>query len=65
MSSPTDHFLSEDDLNLQNLTWEELMIEWNAWLRTASMTDDEDAALYSHGVFLRDPAAAERLSGVV
>lgn len=52
----TDQFLSEDDLDLQNLTWDELLAEWDAWLRAASVTDDEDAGSYSHGVFLRDPS---------
>lgn len=54
-SSSTDQFLSEDDLDLQNLTWEELLAEWDAWLQAASSTDAEDADLYSHGVFVRDP----------
>ena len=59
MSPPpvTDHFLGEDDLDLQNLTWEELLAEWDAWLHAASVTDSEDADLYSHGVFVREPSA--------
>ncbi|MEP6820990.1 MAG: hypothetical protein ABI946_01425 [Chthoniobacterales bacterium] len=57
MSTPpiSDQFLSEDDLDLQNLTWDELLAEWDAWLRAASSTDEEDADVYSHGVFLREP----------
>ncbi len=51
----SDHFLSEDDLDLQNLSWNELLAEWDAWLRAASSTDEEDAEVYSHGVFLREP----------
>ena len=51
----TDQFLSEDDLDLQNLSWEELLAQWDAWLRAASATDGEDADRYSHGVFLREP----------
>lgn len=53
MSTGSDQFLSEDDLSLQELTWEELVAEWNAWLLAASATDDEDEDEYSHGVFMR------------
>ena len=55
---PREEFLSEEDLDLVNLSWEELMAYWNLWLRQAQATNDLDAALYSHGVFDRDPAVA-------
>jgi hypothetical protein len=29
---------------------------WNLWLAQAQCTNDLDEALYSHGVFERDPA---------
>jgi hypothetical protein len=52
-----DEFLSEEDLDLRNLSDEELIAYWNLWLAQAQSTNDLDAALYSHGVFERDPAA--------
>ena len=53
-----DEFLSEEDLDLENLSEEELVAYWNLWLEQAQVTNDLDAALYSHGVFDRDPAPA-------
>lgn len=51
----TDAFLSEEDLDLQNLGDEELTSVYEAWLIAASATDEEDQHLYSHGVFLVEP----------
>ena len=51
-----DEFLSEEDLDLRNLSEEELAAYWNLWLHQAQATNDLDEALYSHGVFQRDPA---------
>lgn len=48
-----DRFLSEEDLDLRDLSWEELLAQWDAWLRAASVTDEEDASEYEHGVFQR------------
>lgn len=59
MSEPRDEFLSEEDLDLVNLSSEELDAYWQLWLRQAQVTNDLDRALYSHGVFDRDPAPAE------
>jgi hypothetical protein len=53
-----DEFLSEEDLDLRNLSEEELIAYWNLWLEQAQATNDLDEALYSHGVFERDPAVA-------
>lgn len=53
-----DEFLSEGDLDLVNLSEEELIAHWNLWLELAQATNDLDADLYSHGVFDRDPAPA-------
>jgi hypothetical protein len=50
-----DRFLSEEDLDLANLSWDELIAVWNAWLRQAAITDEADAHLYSHGVFTTEP----------
>jgi hypothetical protein len=51
-----DEFLSEEDLDLRNLSHEELIAYWNLWLAQAQITNDQDEALYAHGVFDRDPA---------
>lgn len=56
MNEFRDEFLSEEDLDLQNLTEEELIAWWNLWLRQAQVTNELDEARYSHGVFERDPA---------
>jgi hypothetical protein len=48
----SDHFLSEEDLDLRNLGWDELLAVWNAWLLQASATDEMDRDQYSHGVFV-------------
>ena len=58
MTGPREEFLSEEDLDLANLTEEELIAYWNLWLEQAQATNDLDEALYSHGVFERDPAVA-------
>lgn len=58
MTTMRDEFLSEEDLDLVNLSEEELVAYWNLWLEQAQVTNDLDAALYSHGVFDRDPAPA-------
>ena len=47
-----DQFLSDEDLGLASLSWEELLAQWNAWLHAASATDD-DGGEYEHGVFMR------------
>jgi len=51
-----DEFLSEEDLDLRNSSWEELVAYWNLWLLQAQITNELDEASYSHGVFERDPA---------
>ena len=48
-------FLSEEDLDLANLSWEELLAVWNQWLVQAQATNDEDRFLYEHGVFEEEP----------
>jgi len=52
VTEPKDEFLSEEDLDLESLTWDELILVWNAWLLQAQATNDEDADEYSHGVFM-------------
>ena len=56
MTAPRDEFLSEEDLDLASLSQEELVAWWNLWLHLAQASNDLDEALYSHGVFERDPA---------
>jgi hypothetical protein len=60
MNEMQDQFLSEEDLDLRNLTWEELVAYWNLWLLQAQSSNDLDEAHYSHGVFESDPAVGRR-----
>ena len=50
-------FLSEDDLDLKSLSWEELQVVWTEWLRAAQVSNHLDEDTYSHGVFqlVREP----------
>jgi hypothetical protein len=59
MSERRDEFLSDEDLDLENLSTEELEAYWRLWLTQAQGTNDVDQASYSHGVFDRDPAVSE------
>jgi hypothetical protein len=43
--------LSEDDLNLKDMTPEELDLAWDLWFTLAQTTNDSDP-LYTHGVFV-------------
>ena len=52
---PRDEFLSEEDLDIRNMTDEELCAYWNAWLRQAQSTNGLDEHKYSHGVFTLEP----------
>lgn len=63
MNGMRDEFLSEEDLDLRNLSEEELAAYWNQWLEQAQATNDMDADTYSHGVFEYEPSA-ERLPRV-
>ena len=49
--------LSEDDLNLKELSKKELLKWWDWWLREAQASNKEDEDRYSHGVFqlMREP----------
>ena len=59
MTGIRDEFLSEGDLDLRNLSQDELIAYWNLWLHLAQATNDLDEDLYSHGVFERAPAIAK------
>lgn len=54
---PRDEFLSEEDLDLRNLTEEELHVYWDLWLVQAQTTNEADEHSYSHGVFMVEPRA--------
>ncbi len=43
--------LSEDDLNLKDMTDEELGKAWDLWFDLAQATNDHDPP-YTHGVFV-------------
>ena len=47
---PAMQMLSEDDLNLRDMTEEELAKAWDLWFTLAQATNDDDP-LYTHGVF--------------
>jgi hypothetical protein len=49
---PRDQFLSEEDLDLANLPWEEVLLWWDLFLRQAQASNDLDVDEYSHGVFM-------------
>jgi hypothetical protein len=49
--------LSEDDVNLADLSAEELDAAWDLWFDLAQTTNDSDP-LYSHGVFVNAVSSA-------
>ena len=55
MNPVRDEFLSEEDLDLRNLSEAELLAYWELWLQQAQSSNDQDHALYSHGVFTEEP----------
>jgi len=55
-----DAFLSDEDLDLRNLTDAELLAQWDLWLEQAQSTNDLDRHSYSHGVFIREPRPDEQ-----
>lgn len=46
-----DQFLSEENLDLRNMSEEEIQAYWDIWFRQAQATNDLDKYAYSHGVF--------------
>jgi hypothetical protein len=44
-------FLSDEDLDLASLSWEELREVWAQWLLAAQVSNHLDEDSYSHGVF--------------
>lgn len=47
----TDAFLSEEDLDLRNMTEDEVWRAYSFWLKNMQVTNERDKYLYSHGVF--------------
>ena len=43
-----DEFPSEEDLDLRNLSEEELIAYWNMWLEQAQITNDIDKNVMGH-----------------
>jgi hypothetical protein len=63
MNEMRDEFLSEEDLDLATMSYDELEAWWNIWLEQAQITNNEDKNDYSHGVFsLREPLKIASLS---
>lgn len=56
MDAIRDEFLSPEDLDLRNLTFDELLAYWDLWLEQAQITNDLDQDTYSHGVFTQAPS---------
>lgn len=56
-----DEFLSEEDLDLINMSEEELYAYWDLWLYQAQATNDLDKYTYSHGVFQVEPGHEDLL----
>ena len=50
--------LSDDDLNLREMTDEELELAWDLWFDLTQHTNDFDPP-YTHGVFVRIPRTQE------
>ncbi len=50
-----DEFLSEEDLDLEHLSHEELLAWWELWLQQSQISNDDDRDTYSHGVFMLLP----------
>ena len=46
-----DEFLSEEDLDIRNMSQKELYAYWDQWLKQAQTTNEFDKHTYSHGVF--------------
>lgn len=66
MAELRDEFLSEEDLDIRNMTTEELYAYWDMWLRQAQATNERDRYSYSHGVFVlmgEPPVNMENIAG--
>jgi hypothetical protein len=50
--------LSEDDVDIETMTREELDAAWDLWFDLAQWTNDEDPP-YTHGVFVGDRTSTD------
>ena len=57
-----DAFLSEEDLDLQNLSDEEFWAWLEVWFEAAQASNDLDEHSYSHGVFEYEPGYDPRIT---
>ncbi len=48
---PRDEFLSQEDLDLRNVPYAELLAWWELFLHQAQASNDLDEDEYSHGVY--------------
>ena len=64
MNTLRDEFLSEEDLDLRNMSQDELFAYWDLWLAQAQASNDLDRNTYSHGVFVLEPAVHTVVSSV-
>jgi hypothetical protein len=55
MKEVRDEFLSEEDLDVVNLSDAELEAYWRLWLEMAQRSNEDDRLSYSHGVFETEP----------
>ena len=46
-----DEFMSEEDLDIAQMSRDELYAYWDMWLEQAQSSNDIDKNTYSHGVF--------------
>jgi hypothetical protein len=54
-------FQSSEEMDLQNLTDEELWAWWNLWFQAAQSSNGDDEHIYSHGVLAVTPGHEELL----
>lgn len=62
MTELRDEFLSEEDLDLRNMSRAEVYAYCDQWLLQAQSTNEKDRRRYTHGVFtmIEAPEADER-----
>jgi len=59
-----NEFLSDEDLDLRNMSQDELFAYWDLWLEQAQASNDLDRNTYSHGVFVLEPSFRNTVSRV-
>ena len=64
MKELRNEFLSDEDLDLRNMSQDELFAYWDIWLEQAQASNDLDRNAYSHGVFVLEPSFRNTVSHV-